>query len=275
MAEHVRIEHVSLQKAGATLSMSIEGGQLVCVVGPGASGKSRLLAVIGRDEKPARGTVMVSERLSFAGRPELSRRSRPQELARAATSNDANASAEVLSALRLWDCRNSPISQLSDSQEAAAELIHCLSATSGCAVIDGHLDRLDPWSYRSSQALIRQRLAEGVSFVVSTNRPDVAESADLIVVLRENAIRFAGTISQLLSAAGQAELIVETANPRAVRSLTEPFKVSIREESGTLTISTSEQQELAAKLVLEGYGDVSTVVVRQRTINEALLGLLP
>lgn len=275
MVEHVRLEHVSLQKSGATLSLTIESGQLVAVVGPAASGKSRLLSVIARDERPARGSVKHSSKLVVAGRPAVNRRTRPQEVARLANGNDAGASAAVLSALRLWEFRNSPVSQLSDSQVAAVELIAALSSPQGAAIIDGQIDRLDPWAQVGCVNLIRQRRQAGASFVLATNRPELADSADLVVLLKENGIRFAGTLRELLKAAPPVELVVETTNPRAVRAMTAPFEVSIRESAGTITITTAEHQELAAKLALDGYNDIRTIVVREQSVAEALGALIP
>jgi hypothetical protein len=58
-----------------------------------------------------------------------------------------------------------------------------------------------------------------------------------------------------------------------VRALVAPFEVSVRDTDDGVVMQASEGQQLAAKLLLEGYGDVKLVVLRSPTLEEALLSL--
>lgn len=273
MSEAVFLDHVALQTKGSSLAMSIQAGQALCVVGPAASGKSRLLAVIGKLEKPVRGTVHVPSRISVAGRPGLSRRSKPLSIARKAARDSATAS-EVLTTLRLWDVRNRPISQLSEAQVVACELVEPLSKSDPLLIIDGHLDFLDPWSLEGALRLLRMRLSRGAAAVVATNRADLVERFDAVVVLKDQAAVFAGSPDELRLRGPERRIEIETSEPSGVRALVEPFEVTVRETEGGVSMQAREGQAVAAHLLLEGYGSTKFVYLRRQTVEEALNALI-
>lgn len=274
MAETLALDHVSLLAKGPTLTLQVGPGQSLCVIGPGASGKSRLLAVISKRERPVRGSVHAPSRTSIAGRSELPWRAKPQAIARSrGGTNEAALAAEVLSGLRLWDVRLKPISQLSESQQAACELIEPLMSHAPLLVIDGQLDRLDPWALDGALHLLKDRLASGAAVVVATNRVDLASVFDTLVVLRDQAVEFAGTVADLLREGPEQTVEVETGRQPTVRALAEPFEVRVRETEEGLVFTTPEGQALAARLLLEGYGDVRMVLLKKPSLTEALLKL--
>ena len=60
----------------------------------------------------------------------------------------------------------------------------------------------------------------------------------------------------------------------AVKAIVQPFSVSMREEGEDLVIEAQEGQELAANLLLQGYGNVRCAVHRPPTMEEALMTLI-
>jgi hypothetical protein len=92
-------------------------------------------------------------------------------------------------------------------------------------------------------------------------------------VLRAKELRFAGTPDELLRTMASHRLTVSTEHALGVRAIAEPFEVSIQQTPEGLEFRASEGQELAAKLLLEGYGDVRFVIARPATFAEALHAL--
>lgn len=273
MSEILGFDHVALEPGGATLSMSIARGQSLAIVGPAAAGKSRFLGVIAGKERPVQGEVVVRGSCGYAAEA-LGRRLKPQNLARkSGMPNPATHATELLIATRLWEARQHTVSDLTPSQVAACELLPLLAERPDLMLIDGQLDRLDPWALRGVMDHLKGMLADGCSVVAAVNRPDILEQFDALVILVNNQLRFAGTVDDLRRAGPPHVLTVATENQPGVRSVVAPFEVSVQETSEGLRIQAREGQELAARLMLEGYGDVKMVVMRPATIEESLLRL--
>jgi ABC-type multidrug transport system ATPase subunit len=153
-------------------------------------------------------------------------------------------------------------------------LLPSLVSRDDIIVIDGLLDGLDPWTLHDVLGLLQLRQAEGQTVCVATNRPDIAARMDVLVVLDRMHVRFAGGPSDLLRSAMVSRIEVHTESHPAVRSLVRPFEVTITESEGVISLEAAEGQEIAAKMLLEGYGDVKFVVLSQPTVEMALRALL-
>ncbi len=269
MSEVLSLEHFAISPTGPTLTMSVGSGQWLALAGPAASGKTNMLRVLAGQERAAQGSFRIRGKLGFAAPESLSRRSKLQSIARADANSDR--ASEALTATRLWDQRHLSVTEISPSQLAAAELLPVLANDCELILIDGQLDRLDPWALTSVLDYLTSRPATTV--VLATHRPDILVRVDALVVLKERQIRFAGTTSDLLRHGGKHELTLTTENQTGVRAVVAPFEVSLKTEGDQTKLSATEGQELAARLLLEGYGDVQLVVSRPPTIEEALLGL--
>lgn len=272
MSELLGLEHLSLRPDGPTLTLSVGLGQSLSIAGPGASGKTRLLRVLSGREKPAQGTIKLHGRAAFAGESALPRRAKIQSIARKGATSVQQAT-EVLSATRLWECRSFSVSELSPSQEAAADLLEAFLSDDELVCIDGQLDVLDPWALRGVLDLMRRQMTTGRTFAVVTNRPDLVSEFEALIVLRESRVRFAGSVADLLRSGPPHEIEVATENQSAVRALVAPFEVRVSPTETGLRLEAPEGQEIASRLLLEGYGDVKYVVVRRPTIDEALRAL--
>jgi len=272
MSELLGLEHLSLRPDGPTLTLSVGLGHSLSIAGPAASGKSRLLHILAGREKPAQGSVQLRGRAVLAGESGLPRRAKIQSIARKAAESVQQAT-EVLSATRLWDYRNTSVNELSPSQEAAADLLEPFLSTEELVAIDGQLDVLDPWTLRGVLDLMRHQMTAGRTFAVVTNRPDLVSEFEALIVLREEQVRFAGSVADLLRGGPPHEIEVATENQSAVRALVAPFEVRVFPTEGGLRLEAPEGQEIASRLLREGYGDVKYIVVRRPTIDEALRAL--
>ncbi|AIE85533.1 ABC transporter ATP-binding protein [Fimbriimonas ginsengisoli] len=269
MSELLGLEHFAIRPDGPTLTLSVSAGQSMAVVGPAGAGKSQLLRTLAGRERPAQGTIQLRAKVAIAGETSYSRRAKVQSLARRPGVSMQEAT-EILSATRLWDVRHLSMGDLSPSQLAATELVEALLTEAPIAMIDGQLDGLDPWALPAVLEMLRGQRAKGRTLIVATHRPDLIREQDALIVLYDGQVRFAGSIDDLLRAGPPHSLEVGTENQPGVRSLVAPFRVSIRPSESGMRLEAPEGQELAARLLLEGYGDVKFVIVRPPTIEEAL-----
>lgn len=273
MTEILKLRSVGLTAHGPVLTLSLNPGQSVAIVGPAASGKTRLLRFIAGLEAPPTGQVDLAVRSGWPAAIK-DKKQTPQQLARTgATQGQAGRASEALNATRLWERRQSPVSELSPSQQTACELLSILSHENELICLDGYLDQLDPWTLRSLWEMLGKRLAAGGALAAVTNRPDVVEQCDLVVVVNAGQVKHAGRVQDLPRKGGH-ELEVSTENQAGVRALASPFAIEVTHQNGAVKLKAQDGQQLAAKLLLEGYGDIRYVVHRQPTLEECLLGLI-
>ncbi|MCB8932431.1 MAG: ATP-binding cassette domain-containing protein [Chthonomonadaceae bacterium] len=265
------VRGIGLRAEGPTLTTRLGSGQSLAVLGPAASGKSRLLRVLAGDERPAVGKVELLEQSVWAGVEGASRRTTPLALAkRCAGPKGTGRATEALADCGLWDARSKALSELSPGQLAATELLPIVLAPPSLLVVDGALDRLDPWTFENVWKAIRRRLEQGGALLVATHRTDRLHLFSSVVVLRAQQVRFFGTLEALVRLAGPTEIVIETQHDAEVRALVEPFEATVRATEQGLVVQVGEGQELAARLLLEGYGNARVVMVREATADEAL-----
>jgi len=269
--ERISLEQFSLKNEGPTLSLTIRGGQSLAVAGPAASGKSQLLNAIGGESRPARGAARIHGDIRKAGSHSYSKRAKVHSLLTAKEGRTADEASSLVAALGLWESRTKNIGDLSPSQLVAVEIAEALLSGAEVVLLDGHLDRIDPWALPQLLTWIRSR--HELTAVAATNRADILSQFDLIVVLRAFQVRFAGSPADLLRLGPKTELVISTRNQDAVKALVEPFEVSLRQEGNLVHLEASEAQDLAARLLLDGYGDVKFLVMREPTLAEALESL--
>lgn len=268
MEARVELCGVRIRKGTAPFDATLEAGDAVAVCGPANSGKSALLGFIAGRLRPVAGKVRVAGSVAEPGPPSFTLRTSPQSLARRACGGKLAAAAEALSAVGLWESRRTSWSGLSPGQQAACTLLPLFDPEAGVRVIDCELDALGPWVLGGVIDALRDF---GGVMVAATNRTDVAEALGRVLVLRGAEARYFGPIDDLVRRARPARIVVETADPGAVRAICEPFTIEAEEFPGVLCLTTNEGEALAAKLLLEGYGSVRSVVVRHATLAEAII----
>ncbi|HEY3779798.1 MAG TPA: ATP-binding cassette domain-containing protein [Fimbriimonadaceae bacterium] len=274
MAEIVALESFSLAAQGSTISLRLGPGQSLAVVGPASSGKSRLLRCLCGTERAGQGTVHVVAKPKLASKDGFNKRSSPQSILRHAVSGGKNTNvADALLACGLWEVRQKALKGFSSSQIAACEMLACLGPETRLLLVDGQLDRLDPWTLNSVLVGLRQRLLAGAALVAVTNRPELISQFDFVVVLDNLKTVYAGPVEEMLRFGPKAEVEVRSQMQPGAKAMVAPFKIAVEHRETQTVFQAENGQELAAKLLLEGYGDVDYVVVRQPSIEEALMHL--
>lgn len=274
MPDRIVLDHVALVADGPSLALRLTSGQSMAVVGRAGAGKSRFLAVLGQQTAPGRGSVHLSGQVFTGWTGDVGRRVKLQTLANSDGPGAAERAAHALSATGLWNYRKNGVTELSPGHRHAAELLPTLVSTADVVLIDGLLDALDPWTLNDVVTLLKRRMREGLTVCIATNRPGLAAQMDVLVVLQDQQVRFAGSPADLIRSATVSRLEVHSESQAAVRALVRPFEVTITEADGALRLEAAEGQQVAAKLLLEGYGDVRFVVLTQATVETALLALL-
>jgi ABC-type multidrug transport system ATPase subunit len=190
---------------------------------------------------------------------------------RLAGPSGAGPAAEALTACRLWDVRQGSIGSLRQERQAACALLPCLLSRAGLMVIDGLLDRLDPWTRNDVLGLIETKLGAGASLALSTNDLGLAESCDDLIVLRGDSIAYFGPLKALLAEFGPDILEVETDNRPGVKALVDPVVAEVEECETGLRLKVRDGMETAVRLLLQGYGDVKIVAVRRPRLKDVLM----
>ena len=275
MGELIGLDHVAISEEGATLSMGVQAGQWIGIYGPAGSGKSALLSVLAGRERPTRG-VVTAQPSTFVVEPIANpRKTTPLHLARRGRGpHFASIATEALLASRLWDQRNLPVAQLSSGQALAAELLPAMTSAEHFIVLDEGFDRLDPWALHGITKYLRKLRDRGTGVIAVTNRVDLAQEFDVLLVLFNREVQFAGVLDDLIGNAGPHVLIVEADDQPGVKALVRPFSISVQASPGQLRLEADQGQELAAELLLKGYGNVRSVTHRPPTVEEALLRLI-
>jgi ABC-type multidrug transport system ATPase subunit len=266
------LRDIALLEHGSTISLTVGSGQSLCVVGPAASGKSKLLRIVGGKVPADRGDVQRPARVVVP--VGCNRKLRPQDLSHKRGSNQAVHATEVLSQLRLWDHRQQVISDLAEPQIAACDLVEAFMGSGGLVVLDGSLDRLDPWTTAGAMRLIWDRCSHGAVVVASTNNLDLVSQFDHVIVLKDHQPVYAGSVSELGSKRGQRTLTVESNRNAGVRALVDPLLVGVSRTESGYKLEPGPGQDHAAKLLREGYGDVKFIVADQKAIAEIILGMI-
>lgn len=263
-----------MRPQSAPITLKVRAGEAYALMGRAGSGKTHLLEAIKGGAKLTKGTVSVNGDYVDSGREFLAWRLTPQGWARRlAGKHRTTGSAEALTACGLWDVRKSLISHLTPSQVAACEILPLLLREGQLLLSDGGFDLIDPFVLDDALALFVERLQRGAAAVVATHRPDVAETLGNMIALGSGGKVFVGTCSELRAQAAPNKLIVTTEDGSTVRAIAEPFAIDVQETEQGLEITCPDGQELAARLLTQGYGSVRMVTIRRPSIQDALKSL--
>ena len=265
------LDHVALTKRGPTLAMEVPEGSSLAIMGVAASGKSRMLATVCGSLEPVRGSVSRVDDAFIAGDLEWSRRDTPISLAREIVGRSgAQRVTDALTTLNLWEVRQKTCNSLSVSQQRALAFLPVLLKSPPLIATDGGLDALDLLTLDSLWGALSLLRRQGSILAYTTQRPDLGERADFVLVVKEEQVVFSGTPEALKRTVATTEIEVFTDDKPGVRAVSDPFEVEIQEFELGLKMRAREGQALAAKLLLEGYGDVKYLIQRPPSFAEAL-----
>jgi putative ABC transport system ATP-binding protein len=189
------------------VSLHVDRGEVVAVIGPSGSGKSTLLACLAGLDEPAGGTVWVGgERIT--GRPEADRtRTRARRvgvllqsgnlvahldvldnvrLAQSAPGRQpAMPAAELVAQVGLVDRGRALPRQLSGGENARAGLAVALANDPDVLLADEPTGELDDDTEQRILHLIRDRAAAGTGVLLVTHSAEVVRCADRVITLAD------------------------------------------------------------------------------------------
>jgi ABC-2 type transport system ATP-binding protein len=268
------LDKFALAHEGELLNLELHGGDIFAVVGRAGSGKTLLFDTILGEEKPACGEATLQGTVIAAQYSTGKSRQTPFTVAKAsATKGNQRRIADVLAALGLWDARNVQLSKLTTGMVVACDLLPVLLSDADLVLVDGHFDLLDPWALDGAFEEVFRLAEEKTAFLVATNRPELAERLGNLLVLVEGQVKYAGTVEQLVRSIEPTEIVVEADDLSTVTSMVEPFVTGVRVSGRRLVLQAEDGQEVAARLLTNGYGLVRSVVVKEPSLEEALVQL--
>jgi putative ABC transport system ATP-binding protein len=193
-------ERVSILKG---ISLRIEHGELVAIVGPSGSGKSTLLGIIAGLDNPTSGQVFVDgieitkmseSRLAKVRNQKIGMVFQAFNLIPTLTAlenvemplyvgkhpgSPSTRATELLALVGLGHrLRNRP-NQMSGGEQQRVAVARALATNPAIVIMDEPTGNLDKKNSDNVLAMIRElRQATGTTFVIATHDPHVAESAD-------------------------------------------------------------------------------------------------
>ena len=199
------------------VSLTIERGEFVAIMGSSGSGKSTLMAIIGCLDLPSSGTYFFegtdvaklsepeladirSERLGFvfqsfnllARTSAIENVALPLFYARSSGAEGAqrtDRARAVLALLGLRDRENNTPAQLSGGQQQRVAIARALINSPGVLLADEPTGNLDSrTSHEIMETLVHLNREQGVTIVVVTHEPDIAAYAQRTVTMRDGTI---------------------------------------------------------------------------------------
>ncbi|MEM5948294.1 ABC transporter ATP-binding protein [Spirochaetia bacterium 38H-sp] len=242
MSEIIRIENISkIYKMGDIevraldgVSLSINEGEFVCIMGASGSGKSTMMNIVGCLDKPSSGKYfldgndvsllddnslaeirnrkvgfvfqtfnllprMTAQKnvelpLIYAGVPEKERRQRAEE---------------ALARMELEDRSNHKPNELSGGQRQRVAIARALVTDPAIILADEPTGNLDSRTGLSIMAIFQRLHREGATIVMVTHELDIALHAQRIVYLRDGKIQGDEIVKKPLDAAAELDGVAD------------------------------------------------------------------
>jgi putative ABC transport system ATP-binding protein len=196
------------------VSLEIDVGEFVAVMGSSGSGKSTLMNIVGCLDRPTAGHYLLDEReVSRMSRDELAEiRNRtlgfvfqsfnlltrtsavenvelPLLYQGVGTKERVRRSIEALNRVGLADRLDHHPSQLSGGQQQRVAIARALVAKPKVILADEPTGNLDSRTSVEVMALFQQLGREGMTIVLVTHEPDIAAFAARVVVMRDGKVQ--------------------------------------------------------------------------------------
>lgn len=192
------------------VSLDVQAGQFVALVGPSGSGKSTLMSCLAGIDEPDGGTVVVSDhRMSHQSEPvraqlrarrigllfqsanlivHLSVRDNVRLAQRLANSKERPDIAELLTSLGIGSRSGAYPGQLSGGETARAGLAVALANRPAVLLADEPTGELDAQTEQQVLQLLSALAAAGVAILVASHSPAVAAAADRVITLTDGVV---------------------------------------------------------------------------------------
>lgn len=192
------------------VSLDVQAGQFVALVGPSGSGKSTLMSCLAGIDEPDGGTVVVSDhRMSHQSEPvraqlrarrigllfqsanlivHLSVRDNVRLAQRLANSKERPDIAELLTSLGIGSRSGAYPGQLSGGETARAGLAVALANRPAVLLADEPTGELDAQTEQQVLQLLSALAAASVAILVASHSPAVAAAADRVITLTDGVV---------------------------------------------------------------------------------------
>ncbi|WP_265447959.1 ABC transporter ATP-binding protein [Flexivirga meconopsidis] len=195
------------------VSLAVEPGELVAVMGPSGSGKSTLLNVAGALDAPTGGRVLIDgQELSALGRKQLDRLRRrtmgfvfqdlnlipsltalenvslPLELDGVALRTARAAARAALDKVRIPELADRFPEQLSGGQQQRAAIARALVGDRSLVLADEPTGALDSTTGEAVLRTLRQQCDDGAAGLLVTHESRHAAWADRVIFLRDGVV---------------------------------------------------------------------------------------
>jgi putative ABC transport system ATP-binding protein len=195
------------------VSLEVEAGEMVAIMGTSGSGKSTMMNLLGCLDRPTTGRVVLDgtdvSRLDRAKRAQLrggllgfvfqsfnllARTSAlenvelPMIYARVPARERHVRATEALTQVGLGDRLSHEPSQLSGGQQQRVAIARALVRRPRLVLADEPTGNLDSRSSAEVMALLRGLTSEGITVVLVTHEPDVAACAERVVLVKDGLI---------------------------------------------------------------------------------------
>jgi len=228
MSSLITCNHVDFgyenQDAVIDLTMEVQEGDYLCVVGVNGSGKSTLVNGILGLLKPTAGTLVVDEELKKTGIGYLPQQTAAQkdfpatvyEVVLSGTLNRrgnrpfySNAEKETaksaMQRLGIESLKKRCYRELSGGQQQRVLIARALCATKKLLILDEPITGLDPWAIQDFYGLVRRlNQEEGVTiFMVSHDVANIIAQANKILHLQQKVLFFGSSEEYRKTKAGR------------------------------------------------------------------------
>ena len=180
-------------RALVEVDLSVDGGELVAVMGPSGSGKSTLLTIAGSLEEPTSGEVLIGgSALSgmglLAGLTAVENAALPLELDGVSAKAARPVGLAALEELGLADRAAHYPDELSGGERQRVAIARAVVGDRHLLLADEPTGALDSVNGEAVMRLLRAACKRGVAGVVVTHDAQLASWADRVVFLRDGRV---------------------------------------------------------------------------------------
>lgn len=214
----IKVEHITKQfkklKAVDDVSLNIQKGEIVCLIGPSGSGKSTVLRCISGLEKPESGNIYVNDQLLDEKNPTLYRQLRsqmgfvfqhfnlfpnmtvlenltlaPMQVMKKSKEEAESIASQYLKRVGLLDKKDEYPNKLSGGQKQRVAIARSLCMNPEIMLFDEPTSALDPEMVIEVLEVMKELADEGMTMIVVTHEMGFAKTvANRVIFLEDGKI---------------------------------------------------------------------------------------